>query len=693
MTQPKALSYPKTKKSDHTDDYHGTLIKDPYRWLEQPSETPEVNDWIEAQNELSSAFLRNIPERKRIHERLNELWDYPKDSAPFKKADRYFQFRNTGLQNQSVLFVMASLEDEGHVLLDPNALTDDGTAALNNLSISPDGNYLAYAVSQSGSDWQTWFVRDVKTGKDLANKLEWSKFSGATWLPDSSGFYYSQYPTPTESNALTQANENPRVFLHKVAAKQEQDTLIYERPDEPKWMFATSISDDDKFLILSIRRDTRPINLIYVRDLTSNGDFKPLIDVWEADYSFIGNEGSDFYFHTDLEASKGRIIAVDIRHPEKANWRTLVPESDDTLQLVKLVQNQFICVYMKHASHVLKRFTTAGEDLGIITLPTLGSLMALNTQRDDTEVLYSFTSFLFPTISFKFDLNTSQNTQLSNSSVNFDVAAFETKQIFVNSKDGTKVPLFLLHKKGLELNGENPALLYGYGGFNIALTPSFSVSRLAWLELGGVLAIANLRGGGEYGKAWHEAGTVHKKQNVFDDFIACAEHLIDEGFSSAKKLAIQGGSNGGLLVGAAMTQRPELFAAVLPAVGVMDMLRFHKFTIGWAWVGDYGSADDEAEFKTLLEYSPLHNLKAGTAYPATLVTTGDHDDRVVPAHSFKFAATLQETHTGDTPTLIRIQTKAGHGAGKPTTMLIDEQADIWAFLVKVLDIDLSATSL
>ena len=683
-----AFIYPETKRVPHSDDYHGTQIQDPYRWLEKSAHTPEVRAWIEAQNALTFDYLENIPAREKIVKRLTELWDYPKNSAPFKKGGRYFQFRNSGLQNQNVLYVMDALDAEGRVLLDPNTLSEDGTAALNTTSLSKDGRYLAYAVSQSGSDWVTWHVRDVDTGEDLEDRLEWSRFSTAAWLPDNSGFFYKRYPTPEESETYVAELSDAQLMFHKLSTNQSQDKIIYERPDEPQWSFHPQLSDDEDYLILHVTRGTEQRNLVYYQKLGET-DFQALIPNWEARYLFLGNDATTFYFQTDLDADKQRVIAIDINQPEKAKWRTVISETDDTLQFVKLIGDEFVCLYMQDASDRLRRFDKQGKPKGEVALPTLGSIVALNAEREDDEFFYSFTSFLYPTTNYRYCLETGESHQLDTPQLDFSPEPFETHQVFVESRDGTRVPMFLVHKKGVRADGQNPALLYGYGGFNISLTPSFSVSRLAWLELGGILAVANLRGGGEYGKTWHKAGTLDNKQNVFNDFIACAEYLIAENLSSPRKLAIQGGSNGGLLVGAAMTQRPELFGAALPAVGVLDMLRFHKFTIGWAWTSDYGSADEPEQFKTLLAYSPLHNLKEGTPYPATLITTGDFDDRVVPAHSFKFAAALQAAHGGDTPVLIRIQTKAGHGMGKPTKMLIEEQADSWAFLVEALDIEVS----
>lgn len=675
------LEYPQTKSVQQTDDYHGTLVSDPYRWLEASANTPEVRAWIEAQNDLSERYLGDILEREAIKTRLTELWNFPKAGAPFAKGGRYFGFRNSGLQNQDVLYVMDIPRDEGRVLLDPNTLSEDGTVSLRTLSVSPDGRHLAYATSQSGSDWQTWHVKDIETGHDLPDVMPWSKFSGATWLPDARSFLYTRYPQPGEGAAYTDKNEAPELYRHTLGTDPASDALIYSRPDKPEWMFSPRVSDDERYLVLYVGLGTLNKNLLFFRELGSKGDFTELMSSFRASYSFLGNDSSTFYLQTDDEADRGRIIAIDLEGPERENWREIVPESGDTLERTVMLQDEFVCLYLHDASHRVRRFSTEGEVRGDIALPTLGSVEALHARREDSEFFYSFTSFLTPSQPYRFSLETGQSEVLGESGPEFDTTAYVTRQVFALSKDGTKVPLFLVHKAGL--TGPNPTLLYGYGGFNISLTPSFSVSRLVWLERGGVLAVANLRGGGEYGTQWHEAGTKARKQNVFDDFIACAEYLIAEGVTDSKRLAIQGGSNGGLLVGACMTQRPELFGACLPAVGVMDMLRFQRFTIGWAWTSDYGSAEEASEFPALYAYSPLHNLEPAS-YPPTLVTTGDFDDRVVPAHSFKFAAALQAAQQGDAPTLIRVQTKAGHGQGKPTKFLIEEQADIWSFLSRVL---------
>jgi prolyl oligopeptidase len=677
------LQYPLSPTTAHTDTYHGTQIPDPYRWLEDPN-SPQTKAWIEAQNKLTFDYLSQIPSRQPLLKRLTELWDYPKRMGWFKQGGRYFSSRNSGLQNQNLLYVQDSLQGEARVLLDPNTLSEDGTAALNNYRISPDGRYLAYAISHSGSDWQTWKVRNVETGQDLEDEIKWSKFSGAAWLPDASGFFYGRYDAPQEGESYTGANRFPKVYLHKLQTDQAQDPLIYQRPDQKEWGFYPSVTHDGKYLFLSVTKGTHPQNLFFYRQLNSDGPFVELVSEFEAEFSYAGNIGSRFFFKTDLDAPKGRVIEIDLSKPGREHWKTLIPEKEDTLEYCFVAHRQLVASYLHHAHHRVKLFGLDGRPEGGIELPGLGSLFGISGEPDDPELFYGFTSFLHPACAYRYDFGSSQSELLFSPTLNFDFANYHTRQVFVASKDGTQVPLFLVHKKGIELDGQNLTLLYGYGGFNIPMTPGFSVARLAWLEQGGIYAQACLRGGGEYGEEWHQAGSLGNKQNVFDDFIACAEWLIAEGWTSAKKLAIQGGSNGGLLVGACMTQRPELFGAALPAVGVMDMLRFHRFTIGWAWVSDYGSPENPEEFKTLLAYSPLHNLQKGTHYPATLVTTGDHDDRVVPAHSFKFAAALQAAQAGKAAVLIRIQTRAGHGLGKPTRLVIQEQADIYAFLSQVL---------
>ena len=682
------LQYPAARKSDVVDDYHGTRVPDPYRWLEDP-DSPESRAWIEAQNRLTAAYLAEIPARATIRQRLTKLWNYPKYGAPFRKAGRYFFLKNDGLQNQSVLYKQASLEATPETLLDPNILSEDGTVALSTLAVSDNGRLLAYGTAASGSDWEEFRVRDVVTARDLPDHLKWIKFSGASWTKDGAGFFYSRYPEPTDK-ALTDVNRFQRLYYHRLGTDQAQDVLVYERPDQPDWGMNAEVTDDGRYAVLTVWLGTDRRNRVYYRDLKDprhpriTGEVVRLLDDFDASYAFVGNDGPVFYFLTDLDAPRKRVIAIDTRHPERGRWRELIPQGQDVLEGVQIIHDTFVANYMHDASSRLRLFALDGRMLKDLELPTLGSIGSISGERKDDEMFYAFTSFLYPTTIFRYDFKSGATSVFKAPTIDFDPSRYETKQVFYTSKDGTRVPMFITYKKGLTLDGSNPTYLYGYGGFNISLTPSFSVAMLVWLEMGGVYAVPNLRGGGEYGEEWHQGGMHEKKQNVFDDFIAAAQYLIAQGYTSTPKLAIAGGSNGGLLVGAAITQRPDLFGAALPAVGVMDMLRFHKFTIGWAWVTDYGSADSAAQFPYLYKYSPLHNIRAGTRYPATLVTTADHDDRVVPGHSFKFTATLQAAQAGPQPVLIEIETKAGHGAGKPTSKLIEEQADRMAFLVKNL---------
>jgi prolyl oligopeptidase len=686
MAPHQPLVYPTTRTVDQVDDYHGTLVADPYRWLENP-DSDDSKTWIEAQNQITFNYLANIPSRNSIKHRLTELWDYEKYSLPFKKGDRYFYFKNDGLQNQSVLYTLPDLDAEPRVLLDPNILSEDGTIALSGLAISEDANLMAYGLSIAGSDWQEWKVRDVETGEDFSDHVQWVKFSGATWTHDNQGFFYSRYDEPNEATKLEDANYFQKLFYHRLGTPQSEDILIYERLDQKEWGFNGSITDDGHYLLVYVWQGTDPRNLLFVKDLTNpSSDIVELINTFEADYSVIDNQGSLFWLQTDLDAPRKRVIAIDITAPEKENWKEVIPEAEETLQSVSLFGDRFIITYLKDAHTQVKFFDLNGAFLKELELPGLGSAGGFGGKRSDRETFYSFTSFTTPPTIYRYDLERDESTIFRQPQISFNPDDYETQQVFYSSKDGTRIPMFITAKKGLVKDGNNPTYLYGYGGFNASITPAFSPSNLVWMELGGIYAVANLRGGGEYGEAWHQAGTKLNKQNVFDDFIAAAEWLIANQYTSSKKLAIGGGSNGGLLVGACMTQRPALFAAALPAVGVMDMLRFHKFTIGWAWCSDYGSPENPDEFKALYAYSPLHNLKPNTSYPATLVTTADHDDRVVPAHSFKFAAALQAAHEGDAPVLIRIETKAGHGAGKPTAKIIEEASDRWAFLVNVLEV-------
>jgi prolyl oligopeptidase len=677
------IEYPKTRKVEQTDDYHGTRVADPYRWLEDDN-SAETKSWVEAQNKVTNAYLATIPERETIKKRLTELWNYEKYSAPFKEGGKYFYYKNDGLQNQSVLYVADSVTDKGRVLLDPNKLSADGTVALSGLSISDDGKTMAYGLAGAGSDWQEWHFRDVETGKDLPDVLKNIKFSGASWTKDGKGVYYSRYPAADDKAKLSAENFYQKLYFHKLGTPQSEDVLVYERPEDKEKFVGGGVTEDGKWLLIVVGKGTAPMNMVYVKNLeTENAPIIPIVDKLEADYSLIGNDGSKFYFRTDKAAPRGRLVMVDVLDKD-LKWNEIVPQAAETLQGANFINNQFVGNYLKDAYSQFRIYDLNGKFVRNVELPGIGTAGGFNGKRIDTETFYSYSSFNAPPTIYRYDMKTGKSEIFRKSEVKFDPNAYEVKQIKYASKDGTQIPMFIVHKKGLKLDGTNPTLLYGYGGFNVSLTPGFSVSRLIWLENGGVYAVPNLRGGGEYGEEWHKAGTKLQKQNVFDDFIGAAEYLIKEKYTQPAKLAISGGSNGGLLVGAALNQRPDLFGAALPAVGVMDMLRFHKFTIGRAWTSDYGSADNAEEFAAIYKYSPLHNIKKGSKYPAVMVTTADHDDRVVPAHSFKYAATLQEMQSGDAPVLIRIETKAGHGAGKPTAKVIEEQADIYGFLMKNL---------
>ncbi len=680
----KTINYPEARKSDQTDDYHGVKVADPYRWLED-LDSAETRAWVEAENKLSFGFLESIPQRTPIKERLTRLWNYEKYGIPFREGNRYFYTRNSGLQNQAVLYTVTSLESQPQMELDPNTLSADGTVALSGMQVSPDGKLLAYSLSASGSDWQEWKVRDVETSKDLSDDLKWVKFSGASWTRDGKGFFYSRYDEP-KSDALKGTNYFQKVYYHKLGTPQSEDVLVYERPDQKDWLFNGAVTEDGNYLIITVFQGTDVKSRIYYKDLKAKDSaVVKLLDDFDAAYSFVGNEGPRFFFQTDLQAPRSKVIEVNVSKPARDNWKVIVPEGKETLQTTTFVNNKFVANYLKDAYTQVKVYDTAGKLLNEVAFPGIGSAEGFGGHVTDKETFYSFTGFTMPTTIYRYDMTTGKSTVFRQPKVDFNPADFETKQVFYTSKDGTKVPMFITHKKGLKLDGNNPTYLYGYGGFNISMSPAFSVGNLVWMEMGGVYAQPNLRGGGEYGEEWHQQGMKSKKQNVFDDFIAAAQWLIDNKYTSTPKLAIGGGSNGGLLVGAVLTQRPDLFGAALPGVGVMDMLRFQKFTIGWAWVSDYGSSDNADEFKSLYAYSPLHNIKPGTSYPPTLITTADHDDRVWPGHSFKFAAALQAAQAGSAPVLIRIETKAGHGAGKPTTKIIEEIADRWAFLVKTLN--------
>ena len=674
--------YPKPKKDDQVDDYNGVKVSDPYRWLEA-TDSPDARAWIDAENKLTADYLNTIPQREKIKERLTELWNYEKYSAPFKVGKHYLYSKNDGLQNQSVLYIADSISDPGRVFFDPNKLSTDGTAALSGSSFTDDGKLWAYGVAVAGSDRTEWKVMDIDTGKLLPDTLRPNRQGGVSWLKDNSGFYYSRFPDAQEGAELKGNNFGQQLYFHKMGAPQTDDVVVYT-PTDKEYFVGAGVSEDGKWLIINIGKGTSPKNMVYFKDLTkADSPIVPLVDALEANFSFIGNDGPVFYFQTDKDATRAKIAKVNVLARNRV-WSDVVSEAKETLQGVDFINNQFVLNYLKDAYTQIKIVDTNGKFVREVKLPGIGSAGGFGGKRADTETFYSYSSYNAPPTIYRYDMKTGKSELFRQAKVKFNPADYEVKQVFYPSKDGTKVPMFIVAKKGIKLDGSNPTLLYGYGGFNIPSTPGFSVSRVVWLEMGGVYAVANIRGGSEYGEAWHEAGTKLKKQNVFDDFIAAAEWLIDNKYTSNKKLAIQGGSNGGLLIGAVLNQRPDLFGAALPAVGVMDMLRFPKFTIGWAWTSDYGSPDNPEEFKALYAYSPYHNVKPGTKYPATLVTTADHDDRVFPAHSFKYTAAMQAAQVGDAPVLIRIETKAGHGAGKPTAKIIQEQADLYGFLYKNL---------
>ena len=730
QTQSAPPTYPAAARGTQVDVYHGASIADPYRWLED-TDLPETKAWVQAENRLTDSFLATIPERSAIKDKLTLLWNYARYSAPFKEGGRYFFFQNTGLQNQSVLFVQDGKNAKPRVLLDPNLLSADGTVALSDQAASDDGHYLAYSISASGSDWQELRVRDVNNARDLTDTVKWVKFSNIAWTHDNKGFFYSRYDEPTSGNKMTNVNRNHKIYYHRLGRAQSRDDLIYDRPDHPDWLLLGGVTDDGQYLIITVYQGTDVRTRLHFIDLDNPGKPKinnpvvRLVDKFDAEYDFVGNRATMFYVRTDRNAPRGKIVAISIDNPREERWNTVVGESKDALVSATTAGEDIVAHYLEDAHSSVRLFTASrsnrrderprgqpqqrnpgnvyddtstapivGRSLqmtgagftprGELPLSGIGTVGQISGKQGDDELFYSFTSFLQPSTIYRYDLKSRRNAIFRAPKVAFDASKYETRQVFYTSKDGTRVPMFITAKKGLQLDGNNPTLLYAYGGFNVSETPEFSSANAAWLEMGGIYALANLRGGGEYGKAWHEGGMLAKKQNVFDDFIAAAEYLIKGKYTSTPKLAIRGGSNGGLLVGAVMTQRPELFGATLPEVGVMDMLRFQKFTIGWAWTSDYGSSDDAEQFKYLRAYSPLHNIKAGSCYPPTLAFTADHDDRVVPGHTFKFIAALQAAQGCANPILLRIETKAGHGAGKPTSKQIDEAADRFAFLVREL---------
>ena len=686
------LKYPDTRKAPVVDDYHGTKVADPYRWLED-DHSAETAAWVAAQNQVTQAYLAQIPERKAIEARMTRLWNYEKYGAPSKHGKYYVYSYNSGLQNQAVIYLTERLEEKGRVLLDPNALSADGTVSLAGLRFSEDGAFVAYSLSKGGSDVSTWKVRQVATGADLPDAFPAGRLSVNAWAKDGRGFYYTDYPKVEAGKALTAVYKNQKLFFHKLGDPAEKDVVVYERPDHPDWGFGADLTDDGRWLVISQHQGTDRRNRIFLKDLRkADSPVVPLFDQYDGSYSILGNDGDIFYVRTDFGAPRHRVVAVDLKNAKPTAWKDLIPEGKgrDVLAAADLFGDTLAVTWKVDALNAVKLYDLKGRYLREIKPEGLGTLGGFNGRREDTETFYAFASYNQPPTLYRYDFKTGRSTVFRQPQVDIKPAEFEVKEVFYPSKDGTKVPMFLAYKKGLKLDGSNPTLLYGYGGFNVPQSPGYSPVSQVWMEMGGVYAVACLRGGSEYGKEWWEAGKREKKQNVFDDFIAAAEWLIKEKYTSTPRLAIHGGSNGGLLVGACMAQRPDLFGAALPAVGVMDMLRYHTFTIGWMWKSDYMSSDTPEGFANLTRYSPLHNLKPGVKYPATLVTTGDHDDRVVPAHSHKFTATLQAAQAGPAPVLTRIETNAGHGAGKPTAKLIAERADMWAFLVKNLHMKLPA---
>jgi prolyl oligopeptidase len=681
------ITYPDTKKVDQEDNYFGTIIKDPYRWLEDDNSV-ETKAWVKEENNVTEDYLSKIPFRGKVRKRLEELWNYTKYGAPFKQGDYYYFYKNDGLQNQAVLYRQKGLDGEPEVFIDPNKMSKDGTAAIGTLSFSKNNKYAVYFEAQAGSDWEDAHILNVSDKNLLKDELHFIKFSGASWKGDD-GFYYSRYPAPDEKNKLTTQNQFHKVYYHKIGTPQSEDILIYEDKTHPLRIINANLSEDEHFLMITTSEGTSGSEL-WVKDLKNTAakdDFILLVKGFNTESNFIDNDDDRLLVRTNDDAANYKVVSIDPKSPSKENWQTIIPERKELLESVGTAGGKLFLTYLQDASSRVYQTDYKGHNPQEIKLPGIGTASGFNGYKKDKEIFYSYTSFNAPNTIFRYDINTGNSLLFRKSEAKINTDNYRTLQSFCVSKDGTKVPMFITYKKGLKLDGNNPLMLYGYGGFNIAMTPAFSISNAFFLEQGGVYVQVNLRGGSEYGEAWHKAGMLQKKQNVFDDFIAAAQFLIDKKYTNPDKLAIHGGSNGGLLIGAVMTQRPELFKVAIPQVGVLDMLRYHKFTIGWAWATEYGRSDNKEDFENLIKYSPLQNLKPGIKYPATLITTGDHDDRVVPAHSFKFAATLQADNDGTNPTLIRIETKAGHGAGKPTSKQIDEAADIWTFVMYNLGMD------
>ncbi|PCH92768.1 MAG: S9 family peptidase [Bacteroidetes bacterium] len=677
FTYAQELVYPKSNKGNQVDDYFGTQVADPYRWMENDTAIETAN-WVKEENLVTQKYLESIPYRGKINKRLASIWNYPKYSAPFHEGEYYYFYKNDGIQNQYVLYRQKGLYGAPKVFLDPNKLSDDGTVALTNFSISNDSKYAVYGISRGGSDWNEFYVLDVATGDKMMDHIKWVKFSGASWKGD--GFYYSRYDEPAKGAELSSKNEFHKVYYHKLGTPQSEDILTFSNPDQPLRNYYAMVTRDERFLIIYESESTSGSG-VYYQDLSlDSSEIKQIINGFDHEHSVIDNYEHKLLMMTNNGAPKFRLVLIDPLNPADSNWTVVIPEKEEPLKGVNLAGGTLVVRYLKDASSRAYVHTLDGKLLHELALPNIGTMSGLKSKKEDTLAFYSYSTFTSPPVVYKYKTKKNISIKVRNPETKFDLSSYVTKQIFYKSKDGTPIPMFLVHKRNIVMDGSNPTLLYGYGGFDISITPRFSLSNVIFMESGGIYAVANIRGGGEYGEEWHKAGTKLNKQNVFDDFIAAAEYLIENKYTSSEKLAISGRSNGGLLVGACMTQRPDLYKVALPAVGVMDMLRFHKFTIGWAWTGDYGSSENEEEFKYLYGYSPVHNIKPGVAYPATLVTTADHDDRVVPAHSFKFIATLQEHHVGPNPVLARIETMAGHGAGKPTSKRIEEGADILSFL-------------
>ena len=685
-TKQNTITYPQTRTINQVDNYFGTTVSDPYRWLED-LDSKEVLNWAHSQQDVTQKYLDKIPFTDKIDNILKSNWDYERMGMPFHRKNRYFYYHNTGLQNHSILCYKDGINGDAKVLLDPNTFSEDGSESLSMVSVSKDGNTLAYGISQSGSDWDEYFIMDITSGKKYDDHLKWIKFSSASWLPDGSGFYYGRYPKPT-GDEFEDQNQNNKLYLHRIGTSQDEDELVYEDPSNPDYGFYSWVTKDEKYQILGVWSGANDHTLLFYRQFKSLGEFLPIIDEWKGDFNIIHNFGSEFFIFTRFESPNGRVMKFDLSSTDFSTWIDIVAESDDILSRAKLVnKNQLLLTFKKDLIDEVRMYNLEGTLIDNFKLPDMGSV-DFSGNWDDYKIFYTFTSFLYPSTIFTLDLETKKSELFWNPVLNFDASSYTVKREFYTSKDGTQIPMFIIHKSDLELNGSNPTYLYGYGGFNGSVTPYFSVSRLTWLEIGGVLALPAIRGGGEYGEDWHEAGMLDRKQNVFDDFIFAAEFLIDSKYTSSQKLAIGGGSNGGLLVSACMLQRPDLFSVVDCSVPVTDMLRFHKFTIGWAWVPEYGSSENKDQFKTLIQYSPVHNVKQGVKYPSIMISTGDHDDRVVPSHSYKLAAELQSKNGGDNPMLLRVHGKSGHGAGKPTNQVIREIAETWAFILHEMGVSI-----